>query len=136
MRRLHDRMAEGGEAFPPPLIRRNEKHVFRRLVHTNPQFPRWLVRGQDVDGGLAPTHLAQQYFKPYKVLVPQVGQNLNFEAVVRERLLVLAESRSVQPLRDVFWLSSGLLRVTVLAKVYGWRAILSIEVEGSRLGKT
>ena len=43
MRRLHDRMAEGGEAFAPPLIRRNEKHVSRRLAHADPRYPRWLL---------------------------------------------------------------------------------------------
>lgn len=39
IRRVHDRMAEGREAFTPPLIRSNEKHVFRRLAHTNPRVP-------------------------------------------------------------------------------------------------
>jgi hypothetical protein len=46
--------------------------------------------------------MAQQNSKPFKILVPKVRQSLYVDTVVNERLRVLAEAKSVEPLRDVF----------------------------------
>ncbi len=52
------------------------------------------------------------------------------QATASERLRALAEPESVE-LRDIFGQSSGLYSIAVLAKAYGWRTILYIEVESA-----